>query len=139
MPLYIVNSTVDADGSRVPNLTTPITWVGHEYRKTGNVFKFLILTASDVITGDPGVFGPIPDSMLQAALDADQVNDYRGFHVDEIPSWSIGGYRPAADPVVVERIRERNRLIPIVNEPPGHEVGTISEQEQLIPIGVTLS
>ena len=91
MPLYVVNSEVDADGARVP-VVSPPSWVGNLYQKGGNVFKYLMLTPSD-ITGQPGVFGPITVEQVQAAIDADG-GTIKGWTVAEVPTWAIDGVGP---------------------------------------------
>lgn len=89
MPLYIVNSTTDTDGKRIPVEPATGPWVGNIYQKTGNVFKYLLLTPQD-ITGLPGVFGPVTQEQVADAIEADG-GTLRGWNVDEVPSWSVSG------------------------------------------------
>jgi hypothetical protein len=88
--MFVTNRTFDGQGRAVPNIPANTPYVGHIYTKTGNVEKYLIKTPVD-LTGQPGVFGPITRDQLQAALDADGIQDYRGFQVDEVPEWALSG------------------------------------------------
>lgn len=87
--LFVVN-TITVDGRRLPNIPAETQFVGHIYQKTGNVYKYLIKTPSD-LTGQPGVFGPLTQSQVQAALDADDAQNLHGFIVDEVPDWAFNG------------------------------------------------
>ena len=119
--IWITNTTTDAKGGRIPNLPAGTSWVGSLYRKTGNVYKYLVKTPWTVstlvvtgtdpvtgeatgelqevahpdavdLTGEPGVVGPITPEQIAAALEADgDDGTFRGFHVDDVPSWAIDG------------------------------------------------
>lgn len=87
--IYIVNTTTDERGRTVPNLPAGTSWVGNLYEKTGNVRKYLLKTDA-AIAGLPGVFGPVPPEDVAAAIDADG-GTTRGWVVDDVPYWAIGG------------------------------------------------
>jgi len=87
---YITNviKTTDPDTIR-PNLPSHISWVGNLYEKTGNVQKYLLMTGTTIV-GLPGVFGPLLQSEVDAALEADQAT-FRGFKIGDLTSWGVLG------------------------------------------------
>lgn len=102
MPLFVVNSELDARGRRVPVNQPGSGWVGNLYQKGGNVFKYLMLTHED-ISGQAGIVGPITPEQIQTAIGADG-GTIMGWAVTDVPDWAINGLaedgtpRPLPDP-----------------------------------------
>lgn len=89
MLIFIANVATDSLGDYTPDVPVGTEWVGNLYEKQGNVRKYLLKTPTD-ISGHPGVFGPIDPADVQAAITADG-GTLRGWQVDEVPSWTVGG------------------------------------------------
>jgi hypothetical protein len=93
LQLWVLNAeTVTEDGhtyTRPANMPAGTPWVGGLYEKQGNVRKYLLKTPVS-LAGVFGAFGPIDPAEVAAYIEADK-GTLRGFRVDEVPSWALGG------------------------------------------------
>ena len=87
--IFVTNTRPGLRGGYEPDIPAGTPWVGNLYEKGGNVRKYLLKTSVD-LTGEPGVFGPITQEQIQAAIDADG-GTTKGWTVDTVPRWALGG------------------------------------------------
>ena len=90
MRLYVVNTRDNGRGGLEPNLPTGIAWVGDLYTKNAGVVSKYVLKSPHDIVGLPGVFGPITQEQIEAAIEADG-GTLKGWKVPHLEVWALDG------------------------------------------------